>query len=379
MPDAPTAIRWPLNTDSRVRDMLDHASPAILARLDAVRNESVTARAKNHIKAERISERSAEISELGRMIAIQENNERKLGPARKEVVTPNKNGGVTVEVTHTNELAGLKKRRDALIEENKKERITKRRDWHGEIMEGLANNSTRELVEESDVIEWQPNEGEDPIAGHEREWNSLYRLLDEETQIWNAPRTVAEVTERAVSEMVARCKPIDFGGFRRGHSFDHAGNKRIATPTARVGFPVIPLQAGQGLPFHDIGDGIGLFLSWLGPKKVEAWTRDQIAASYTDEGAISEADKRGALAEIAERIWRQRRVVEAAHCYCRDKGITNLNRPKTTPVEIILGVIPFSKSPQVRLQNMKPVENEDEFTAADFEGDDTATAETAAA
>jgi len=336
---------------------------------ERVKGLEVEAREERGKVAARVAEKDAiteKINELSIRIHASRNEEARSGPYRKEVreFDP-KTGEETVRSENLPVIAKMERELAALKATGKDLSNKKSRPVYiDQVHEDLGVAAPRPLIAADPPILYQPNEGEQIGKGYERVFYGLTALLKDEENTWNAPRKVAEVIASAEKEIDSMAQPPGFGGHRRGHVISHRG-RQVATPDKRIAWPRVRVGIET-----EVDDTVRL-IAWLFGDQLKAAARERILATYTDEGAISEADKPAMLADIAKRIWHQRRVVEAAYLYARANGIKNLNRPKGTPTEILLDVLPFGKGRSVAVANATPVEDGDETNdEMDFEGDE---------
>lgn len=366
---AEAAYQFSLATEDKVGDRLADAPESVRVRVKGLEAEERETRAKQSARQTELQEINEKISELSHRHHMAQKAEKTAGPHRKEVREFDPKTGeesVTVEnlpviANMVRDLAALKALRTELL--NKKSRPA----HIDQVREDLGVAAPRPLIA-AGPVSWQPDEGEQIADGYAREFVALSASVKQEDTIWNAPRTVAEVVASVTKEIDSTALPPGFGGHRRGNFIGHRG-RQVATPDKRIAWPRV--RVGTEIEVDDTVRLIG----WLFRDQLKAAARERILATYDDAGAISEADKPAIIADIAKTIWQQRRRVEAAYLYARANGVTNLNRPKFTPTEILIDVLPFGKTRLVAVADnaapVIPAEEPDEAAADhDFEGDE---------
>jgi hypothetical protein len=365
---AEAAHQFSLATGDTTDDRLADAPESVRARVKGLEDEAREVRGKRAARRAEIEMIDEKIHELSHRLHEAQKEEKKAGPYRKEVreLDP-KTGEESVTVENLPYTENMVREIDALKATRNELSNKKSRPAHiDQVREDLGVAAPRPLIA-ADPMTWQPNEGEKIGDGYTREFFALSALLKDEDRIWNAPRTVAEVIASVEKEIDSTALPPGFGGHRRGHLIGYRG-RQVSTPDKKIAWPRV--RVGNET---EVDDTTRTF-AWLFRDQLKAAARERILATYTDEGTISEAGKPAILADIAKTIWQQRRRVEAAYLYARANGVTNLNRPKSTATEILLDVLPFSKTRLVAVADEAAPVNEavipaEEPDEADFEGD----------
>lgn len=345
--------QFSFDAEAEAADKIASAPEPVKIRIKNLENEGREIHATRSARQNETNDLNDLIRDATQRLHAAQKEETKSGPYHSETVEtdPTTGGEVTTKkATHyveklARELAVLIATRRELLDKKSKPVLIE------QVREDLGTGAPRPLIV-ADPIIWQPNEGETLTAGHAREFHALTGLLKQEDSLWNAPRTVAETEKTALAEIdatAARGTP-EFGGHHRGSSQGHRGRQVATSP--RIGWP----RERLGLDATDAADGPAL-VAWLFRDQLKAAASELIRSKYSDEGAISAADKPALLADIAVKIWHQRRVVEAAYLACRVAGFTKVNRPRFVPTEILIDVLPWRKGLAIAVADDAPVDN----------------------
>jgi hypothetical protein len=360
---AEAAYQFPVSTAEKASDRLADAPESVRNRFKGLEAEDRITRAKQTARVDEISALGENITALTHQRHLSQSEVDKMGPYRKEVRTfdPTTNAE-TVAVENLpviekidTQIATATATRKALA--NKKSRPL----YSQRVLEDLGVSAPRPLIA-AVPISWTPNKGEEIAPGYVREFSCLTALIKEEAAIWDAPRTVAEVIASVEKEIDLTVAIPGFGGHRRGHFIGDRG-RQVSTPNKKIAWPMV--RVGD---HAEAVDSAGL-MAWPFREQLKAAAREHILATYTDEGAISEADKPALLADLMKKVWHQRRICEAAYLYARANGVTNLNRPRETATEILLDVLPFDKSRARTLADIAAPAEIEADPSLDFEGD----------
>ncbi len=329
---------FPTDTDDAA-DKIAKAPDSVKARYRTLQAEKRESDAERSARHEEINEINEQIQDETRRLHLARREEEKGGAYRTETTETDPKTGA--EIT-TRKLTGyvekIKAKLKSLVAERREllEKKSKRADIQS-VNDDLGGGATRPLVP-AEPITWTPNEGETITDGYKREFATLSVLQKNEQELWNAPRTLAETEKTACAEIdrTAASGALGFGGHRRGSSIGHRGlqvatSPQIAWPTTRPGIDAMEVPDAPAL------------VAWLLRDQLKAAAINHIRTTFTDEGAISAADKPAMLVEVAKRVWHQRRIVEAAYLVCSATGVRNLNRPRSTPTEILLDILPWRK------------------------------------
>lgn len=338
------------DTEAEAADKIADAPEQVKIRIKGLENEAREINATRSARQNEINDLNDLIRDATQRLHAARKEESKNGPYHSEVIeTDSVTGGETTSKKATGYVQKLERELAALVLTRRELLDRKLKPAHIEqVKEDLGTGAPRPLVP-ADPIVWQPNEGETITEGHAREFHALSALLKEEDALWNAPRSVAETEETALAEIdatAARGAP-EFGGHHRGSSYGHRGRQVATSP--RIGWP----RERIGLDSTDASDGPAI-IAWLLRDQLKAAASELIRSKYSDEGAISAADKPQLLADIAVKIWHQRRVVEAAYLACRAAGFTKVNRPRFVPTEILIDVLPWRKGLAIAVADDAP-------------------------
>ena len=356
---------FPLDTEDEFADAIDGAREPVRVRVKGLENEEREQRAKQAARQDEIADLNERIRDQTLRLHVAEKEEAKAGPYRKELTeTDPVTGGETIKIEKTDYVARIARDLKAL-QTKRRELMDKKSKpaWIEKVKEDVGSGASLPLVP-ADPIEWRPDEGEGITDGYKREFHALSALRKDEDRIWNAGRTVAEMERTTLAEIdrLAAAGVPGFGGHRRGNSIGHRGPQIATTP--QIAWPV----TRPGLDATEVPNGPAM-IAWLFRDQLKAAAIAEIRARFSDEGAISAADKPQMLADIRAKIWKQREIVEAAYLYARANGIKNLNRPRDTPTEILLGIHEWPKGRAAMVVNDAPPKGDD-ADDIDFEGND---------
>lgn len=365
--------QFSINVEDRIKDRIANAPLPIPKYYKGLIEESDEIQAKRQLKMSKAAQLAGDIESSTSQLYQAEKEERKSGVEYiSESTSIDATGGRTVARKKTGtveklkaELKDKKDERKALMETKSKT------DWLS-IANDALGSKTVNLIPFGEPLDWTPPDGEQFGEGYVREFGALNILRDRVKTTWDAPRTVSEAIQSADAEIDALAsEPPGFGGHIRGSSVSDRGGLQIGNPTKRIGF--VEKRISNETVTTDVAKTLAFFFR----DHLKKVSREHIKATYSDEGAISSADKAVLIPKLEAELWQQRRVVEAAYRACRAAGIRNLNRPKDTPVEILLDVVPFSKARLMRVEAVRSVPNPDAGIVPteaademDFEGDE---------
>ncbi len=356
--------QFSFDTNTEANDKIAAAPESVKTRIRALENEARKTNAARSARRDEISDINGRLEDLSRILHAARKEVSKSGPYRTETSTLDpKTGGVEVTVKQTNyiekieaEIAALKATRSELIDK-KSGRV-----WIEQVREDLGKAGTRPLIV-AEPIDWNPNKKEISIDGYKREFAYLADLVKNQTVVWNAGRTLPEMEKTVCAEidLLAAQGTPGFGGHNRGSSYGRRGlqvqtTPRIDWPRERLGLDALEADNAKAL------------IAWLFRDQMNAAAIKEIRATFSDEGAISAAAKPAMLAGWATKIWHQRRVVEAAYIFCIADGVARLNRPRDTPTEILIDVLPWKGGVEVEPMKADAIEGD----AIEFEQDDNA-------
>ena len=347
--------QFSINVDDRIKDRIANAPLPIPKYYKGLVEEGDEIDAERRLRMAKAAELWDEIEALTLQLHQAKTEERKSGVEYIfESTSIGANGEKTVTRKKTRYVEKLEATLKAKIAERKALMEKKsRRNWRS-IADDELGSKTVNLIPFGELVDWMPDNGEQFGEGFVRE-NGKYVILRRKLKgVWDAPRTVPEAVQSAEAEIEALAsEPPNFGGHIRGSSVSDRGGLQIGNPTKRIGF--VEKRIGNETVTVD---AVRL-IAWAFRDHLKKVSRDHIKATYSDEGAISSADKAVLIPKLEAELWQQRRVVEAAYRACRAAGIRNLHRPKDTPVEILLDVVPFSKARLMRVEAVQSVPNPD--------------------
>lgn len=361
--------QFSINVEDRIKDRIASAPLPIPEFYRGLVEEGDKIDAKRQLRMAKAAELAGEIEALTLQLHQAKMEERKSGVEYIfESTSVGADGGKTVTRKKTGYVEKLEAALKAKIAERKALMEKKsRRNWRS-IVDDALGPKTVNLIPFGEPVEWKPRDGEQFGEGYVRVYGEHVILRNELKRVWDAHLPVAEAVQSAEAEIDALAsEPPGYGGHIRGSSVPDRGGLQIGNPTKRIGF--VEKRIGNETVTVDPVKLIAFFFR----DHLKKVSREHVEATYSDEGAISSADKAVLIPKLEAELWQQRRVVEAAYRACRAAGIRNLNRPKDTPVEILLDVVPFSKARLMRVEAVRSVPNPDagivptEADAPDFE------------
>jgi hypothetical protein len=365
--------QFSLDTEAEAADAIADADGMIQARIKGLEVEAREERAKQSARQEETNELNDKIQAATVRLAAARRQEADTGqPYQSESTEIDPaTGGELLSKKPTGYVAKLERELKTLVA-TRRDLLEKKGHpiYLEQVKEDLGSGAPHPLTP-AEPLDWKPKEGEAINPAYSREFVALSAMLNKGEKTWNAPRTVPEMEATALAEIdrTADRGTPGFDGLGRGHSHNHRGRQVATTP--EIAWP----RERIGLDGTEAFDAPAL-VAWLFRDQLKAAVRKHIKATYTNDGAISAADKPALLADIANQIWHQRRVVEAAYLYARANGIKNLNRPRGTPTEIVLDVLPWTKGISVAAMNDAPpmddaaLEAADDIESTEDEGDD---------
>lgn len=364
---------YTLNTEDRIKDRIANAPLPIPTRYQGLVEEGDEIDAKRQLRMAKAAELAGEIEALTLQLHQAKMEERKSGVEYIfESTSIDADGGKTVTRKKTGYVEKLEAALKAKIAERKALMEKKsRRNWRS-IADDELGSKTVNLIPFGEPPDWMPDDGEQLGEGYVRAFGALNIIRDRLKATWDAKLTKAEALASVDAEIEdLGSTPPGVGGHFRGSSIPARGGLQIGNPTKRIGF--VEKRIGNETVTVD---AVAL-VAWAFKDQLKKVCREYIMANHSDEGAISAADKAVLIPKLEAELWQQRRVVEAAYRACRAAGTRNLNRPKDTPVEILLDVVPFSKARLMRVEAVRPVSNPDAgiipteaADEMDFEGDE---------
>jgi hypothetical protein len=350
-----------LDTDDAIKDRIENADPTIQekhAGLGVEAFEIQSAVAMKMAEAQRITE---EMQPLALQIHQAEKEVKKTGRGySSETTTGNaSNGGEVTTKTATNYLENLKADYAALAKKKQTLLNAKRpANWLTRCDDALADTRAPLIPFDGEPAEVPPLEGRQLPEVYAGTFAKVNDLAAKVKAAWNAPLTVAEGLanlDKVIDALAAQ--PPNFGGLIRGSSIGPRGELQIGNPGMMIGF--VEEQIAQTFTVN-----AAKTMAFFMKDQMKKVAREHIKKTFTDEGAISAAEKKILIPKLEAELWQARRVCEATYLACRAAGIRNLNRPKDTPVEILLDVVPFDKVRRMRVQ-AAPVVVADEFEDSD--------------
>jgi hypothetical protein len=360
--------QFSLDVGARIRDRIANAPLPIPTFYRGLVEEADEIDAKRQLKMSKAAALADDIAARVLQLHMAQEEERKLGVEYLSEETEfDAKGGKTTTRKKTGyveklkvELKAKKDERNALMEKKA------RTNWLPIANDALGSNVVN-LISFGEPVQWVPREGEQFFVGFKREWAELGTIRNKVKAVWDAHLPLSEgiPNMEAYIDTLASSPP-NFGGFIRGSSITDHGGVQIGNPTRRIGF--VEKRIGNETVTVD---AVAL-VAWAFKDQLKKVAREHMRATYSDEGAISSTDKAVLIPKLEAELWQQRRVVEAAYRACRAAGIRKLNRPKDTPVEILLDVIPFHKARTMRVVQPAPVPEitSTDDPAPDFEGDE---------
>lgn len=112
-------------------------------------------------------------------------------------------------------------------------------------------------------------------------------------------------------------------------------------------------------------------LAWaIGPEQLKARVSEEMRKNWDKPNAIPLAEKRVLVPRLQAELWKARRECEALFLACRAQGIA-VQRPRGTPVEVVLGLVRFDIARNAKPANDPLPDAEDDLERDDtFEGED---------
>ena len=362
-----------LNTEDRIKNRVANAPLPIPEFYNGLVEEGDEIDASRQLRMAKAAELADEIEALTLQLYQAKKEERKSGVEYiSETTSVDANGGKTV----TRKKTGYVEKLEAALKEKKVERsklieTKSRRNWLT-LVNDVLGLKTVNLISFGERVDWKLRDSEQFGEGHNREYGKFVICRRKLKQVWDAQLPLSEAIPSMEAEIDGLAsEPPGYGGHIRGSSIPDRGGLQIGNPTKRIGF--IEKRIGNETVTVDPVKLIAFFFR----DHLKKVSREHMEATYSDEGAISSADKAMLIPKLEAELWQQRRVLEAAYRACRAAGIRNLDRPKDTPVEILLDVVPFSRARLMRVDAVRSVSNPDAGVVRaeaavemDFEGDE---------
>jgi hypothetical protein len=338
--------------------------PHVAEKLNAA-PESVKNRLIAELDADRKieAERAATRAEVDSLTEILEGLETRIAAAEREVQRSGKpyvtqvektgpDGRVAVEMVPTPYIANMKDERDAIRIERRK--LLDRKyapQWGRFILDQLDEHRNAALVADDDV----PQDVEPSIDAYRAAFANVARLEKGLKAAIDAPLVVQEGIERAMKRLDSLAAAPGLGGFIRGN-FTNARGDVVLGPMPNCDFAWPTAFFGDQI---DVPDAVRIIAWALGPQLKEL-VAAEFARNWTLPNAMTLAAKSEAVPRLESELWQARRECEAIFIACRSAGIT-VNRPRSTPPEIVLGCVPFKIA-----RSVKPAavdQDDDDFEA----------------
>lgn len=356
----------PKDTPLHVAERLNRASESVKQRLIAELDLDRTIGAERAATMAEAARLLDDISDLEHRIYLADREEKRHGkPYSKAVQTTDADGHTRETLQPTNYVASLKEERDAVKAERRKRLDRKFPKRQGRFcLEQLDEHRDAILVADDSPVTPDIQPGEHVLDAYKRVFARVGAVEKQLHDTTAAPITADEGIQLAMKRIDAIATPPGCGGFIRG-SYSDTRDNVVLGPMRNCDFLWPSLGFGNGV---DVPDAVRI-LAWAMKPHLKELVAAEMRKNWDKPNAIPLAEKRVLVPKLEAELWQARRECEALFLACRAQGIT-VQRPRGTPVEIVLGLVRFDLARNAKPANDPTPDTGDDFEDHHFEGDD---------